>query len=110
MKQREIWYANLNPVKGSEQQEISPVLIISGDLMNTYLPVVIACPLTSKIKNYKGNIVLEPNAINGVTQRSEVMTFQIRSISKERLVSKIGMISKEQLIDLKQDLDDIMRY
>jgi len=58
MKQREIWYADLNPVKGSEQQEIRSVVIISGDLMNTYLPLVIACPLTLKIKNYKRGIVL----------------------------------------------------
>jgi|GEM_PF-5891002 len=36
------------------------------------------------------------------------MTFHIRSISKERLMSKIGMTSKEQLIDLKQGLDDII--
>ncbi len=52
MKQREIWYADLNPVKGSQQHEIRSVVIIIGDLMNTYLPVVIACPLTSKKKKY----------------------------------------------------------
>ncbi len=110
MKQVEIWYADLNPVKGSEQQEIRSVVIISDDLMNTYLPVGIACPLTLKTKNHKGNIVLGTSAIIGITQRWEVMTFHNRSISKERLVSKIGMISREQLIDLKQGLDDTMRY
>ncbi len=110
MKQREIWYADLNPVKGSEQKGFRPVVIISGDLLNTYLPLVIACPLTTKIKNYKGNLVVTPSAQNGLAHPSEVMTFQIRSISKERLINKIGTITNEQLTELKQGLDNILRY
>jgi mRNA interferase MazF len=86
------------------------VVIISGDMLNTYLNIVIACPLTSKIKEYKGNVILEPNDENGLTQKSEIMVFHVRSISKERLVSKIGMISNKELVQLKLGLDDILRY
>jgi mRNA interferase MazF len=110
MKQREIWYAGLDPARGSEQRGKRPVVIISGDLLNEYLPIVIACPLTTKIKNYKGNLILEPSEQNGLHDISEVMTFHIRSISKERLVRKIGSISKEELASIKQGLDDILRY
>jgi mRNA interferase MazF len=53
MKQGELWYADLNPVVGSEQSGFRPMLVISGNLLNTYLNVVIYCPLTTKIKNYK---------------------------------------------------------
>lgn len=110
MKQCEIWYADLNPVKGSKQKGYRPVVIISGDLVNTYLQIVIACPLTSKIKNYKGNIVLEPTATNGLSKPSEIMIFHIRSISKDRLIKKIGNISSDELAKLKKGLDDILRY
>ena len=110
MKQCEIWNANLNPEKGSEQQGFRPVVIISGNLMNQYLPVVITCPLTTKIKNYKGNVVLEPNETNGLTEKSEIMVFHIRSVSKDRLVKKIGSITENQLQELKLGLDDILRY
>ncbi len=110
MKQREIWYADLNPVRGNEQKGYRPVVIISGDALNTYLNIVIACPLTSRIKNYKGNVLLEPNNENGLPLKSEILTFHIRSISKERLVNKIGNISKEELSTLMQSLDDILRY
>ena len=110
MKQCEIWYANLNPGKGSEQQGFRPVVIISGNLLNQYLQVVICCPLTTKIKNYKGNIVLEPNESNGLTVKSEIMIFQVRSISKDRLVKKIGSITENQLGELKHGLNDILRY
>ncbi len=110
MNQCEIWYTDLNPTRGSEQQGFRPVVIISGNMLNQYLPIVITCPLITKIKAYKGNLVLEPTSQNGLSQKSEIMTFHIRSIAKERLVKKIGSITKEQLKELKQGLDDILRY
>ena len=54
MKQREIWMADLNPTKGSEQAGIRPVVILSGNALNDHMPVVIVAPLSTKIKNYKG--------------------------------------------------------
>jgi len=110
MKQCEIWQTDLHPVLGSEQKGIRPVVIISGNLLNQYLPVVIVCPLTSKIKGYKGNLILEPDIRNGLSLRSEIMLFHIRSISKERLIRKIGTISEAQLEQLKKGLGDILRY
>lgn len=110
MKQGEIWYANLSPVKGSEQEGYRPVLIISGDLLNTHTPLVICCPLTTKIKNYKGNVVLEPNMDNLLKQTSEVMTYHIRSISKERLVEPIGKVPSQVIQEIKKALNDILTY
>ena len=110
MKQREIWYADLNPVVGSEQKGFRPVVIVSGDMLNKHLKIVIVCPLTSKIKNYKGNIVLAPTVQNGISKQSEIMIFHVRSISKDRLVKKIGSITDEELTILKQGLNDILRY
>ena len=51
MKQGEIWYADLEPAKGSEQAGKRPVVIVSGTAMNISLQIVMACPLTSVIKN-----------------------------------------------------------
>jgi mRNA interferase MazF len=110
MKQGEIWYAHLDPVKGSEQSGYRPIVIISGNLLNQYLPVVICFPLTTKIKNYKGNLVLEPDAMNNITQRSEVLTFHIRSVAKERLQKKIGILTEPQIRMLKQYLNEILTY
>jgi len=110
MKQGEIWYADLNPAKGSEQKGARPVVIISGNMMNTYLPVVITCPLTTKIKEYKGNVILEADKTNGLDERSEVMVFHIRSISKTRLYKKAGDITAGQLKEIKQGLEDLLRY
>ena len=110
MKQGEIWYADLNPAIGSEQSGFRPLVIISGNLLNEYLKVVITCPLTTSIKNYKGNVVLKPNHLNKLTKPSEILTFHIRSVSKERLVRKIGIISKQEISSVKEGLNDILRY
>lgn len=107
MKQGEIWYADLNPVQGSEQAGFRPVVIISGNLLNKYLNVVITVPLTTKIKNYQGNPVLQPNPFNNLKAAYEMMVFHIRSIPKEQLVEKIGEISEAELKQALETLKDI---
>jgi|SRR5690554_970012 len=110
IKQAEIWLTDLNPIKGSEQAGIRPVVVISGNLMNQHLEVVITCPLTTKIKNYKGNVVLQPNALNNLTAKSEILTFHLRSMAKDRLIKKVGTISTQELQQIKLCLSDILRY
>lgn len=110
MRQGEIWSANLDPTRGSEQAGFRPVLILSGNLLNTYTPLVICLPLSSKIKNYKGNLVLAPSAQNGLKSESEIFTFHIRSLAKERLIEKIGSIEKEQVQLLQRNLKEILTY
>lgn len=110
MLQKEIWFADLNPVKGSEQKGYRPIVIISGNMLNEHLNIVITCPLTTKIKDYKGNLVLKPTKLNGLNKKSEIVIFQVRSISKDRLIKRIGTINDEELNKLKQGLEDILRY
>ncbi len=110
MKQGEIWYADLDPVKGSEQAGFRPVVIVSGNLLNQYLNVVIAVPLTTKIKNYKGNPILHPNTKNNLTEVSEMLVFHIRSVSKDRLRRCVGRIEQQELDTALKTLNDILRY
>jgi mRNA interferase MazF len=99
--------SDFSPVVGSEQAGRRPVVILSGNLMNKFLQVVITTPLTSQIKNYQGNPILEPDPKNGLKVESELMVFHIRSISKDRLIEKIGEISPEQLKQALATLTDI---
>jgi mRNA interferase MazF len=110
MKQGEIWYANLNPTKGSEQAGFRPVMILSGNLLNEHLAVVIVAPLTTKIKNYKGNPILNVSKNNGLKEISEVLIFHIRSVSKDRLVQRIGMTEKSELNLAIKTLNEILKY
>lgn len=107
MRQGEIWMSDLNPVVGSEQSGRRPVVILSGNLMNKFLQVVITAPLTTEIKHYHGNPILVPSPANGLKLASELMVFQIRSISKDRLIKKIGDIRDEELKEALATLKDI---
>lgn len=110
MRQGEIWFTDLNPIQGSEQAGFRPVVIVSGNLLNDLSNLVICCPLTTKIKNYHGNVVLEPDKTNGLKQTSEILTFHIRSLSKIRLKQKIGKIKLSELKQIQSCLQDIMKY
>lgn len=110
MKQKEIWLTNLNPTQGSEQRGIRPVVVVGGNAMNDHFGVCIVCPLSSKIEGYAGCLILKKDALNGLSQDSEVITFQIRTVAKERFLQKIGVISEEQLRQLKKGLTEILTY
>ncbi len=110
MKQGEIWYADLNPSKGREQSGLRPVVVISGNLLNQHLSVVIVMPLTTKIKNYKGNPIIIPSKTNGLKTESEMLVFHVRSVSKDRLVRKLGNIQKNDLDRAVRTLNDILIY
>jgi mRNA interferase MazF len=110
MKQADIYLADLNPVIGSEQAGKRPVVIISGDTMNTYLKVCIICPISSKMKNYASCTIISASKKNGLQSDSEVITFQLRTISQKRLIKKIGTISASELQTIFQGLNDILKY
>lgn len=110
MKQGEIWYADLEPVKGSEQSGKRPVVIISGAAMNITLEVIIVCPLTSVIKKIKGCVVISKNEINNLKKDSEVLVLQVRTISKSRLSKKIGSITMTQINLIKEGINLYLNY
>ena len=110
MRQGEIWEMYFDPTEGREQSGRRPALILSGNLLNTHLDVVIVCPLTTKVKNYKGNVVLEPTKENGITKRSEILLFHIRSVAKSRLKKRLGVVEDETIDKLKTGLSEILRY
>jgi len=110
MMQGDIYYADLNPIRGSEQTGKRPVLIISGNTMNRHFPVRIICPLSTTIKDFSACSILTPSKLNGLKKPSQVLTFHIRAISKERLGKKIGSINTEDLVRVFRGLSDILRY
>jgi mRNA interferase MazF len=108
VRQREIWYAQLNPVKGSEQAGKRPVVVVSGNTMNETLPVSIVCPLSSSIKEYPGCVRIKANKESGLKSDSEVITFQIRTLAHARLTKKIGTVTVSELRAIMQGLQEIL--
>lgn len=110
VKQGEIWLADLNPAQGSEQAGFRPVVVLSGNMLNSIMPVVFVAPLTSRIKRFKGNPVLEPDNTNGLKQPSELLVFHFRSISKNRLRERVGKVREETIRTAITTLNDLLKY
>lgn len=95
IKRGDIYYANLNPVIGSEQGGTRPVLIISNDVGNKYSPTatVIVAPITSRIHT-KAKLPTHTliNDFEGLDKNSIILLEQVRTIDKQRLKQYLGMI------------------
>lgn len=86
----DVYYADLNPVVGSEQGGIRPVLIIQNDIGNKYSPTVIVAAITSKIEKAKLPTHIEISAKNTNLEKDSVILLeQIRTIDKKRLQKHI---------------------
>ena len=96
IKKGEIWWANLEPVFGSEQGGKRPVLIVQNDLLNKFSPTIIEAPITSKLpsKRYPTSVVVTKRESN-LPRDSTILLNQIRTIDKKRLINKIGNLDQE---------------
>ena len=95
----QLYYADLDPVIGSEQGGNRPVLVIQNNVGNRHSPTIIIAPITTRVKK-----VHQPTHIGippyfGLPQNSMAMLEQIRTIDKGRLGSYIGCLD-----------DDVMDY
>ncbi len=92
MKRREVWLVDLDPTRGAEMQKIRPVAIISNDAVGI-LPLKVVAPITEWKdwhKTMPWMVGLTPDSANGLNKPSSIDTFQIRSVSQDRFVKKLG--------------------
>ena len=100
IRRGDLFYADLNPVVGSEQGGIRPVLVIQNDVGNHFSPTVVAAAITSrKAKNRLATHILLEN-VPGLTPTSLLLLEQLRTIDRKRLRGYIGRISKEKMLEV----------
>ena len=89
IKRGDVFYADLNPVVGSEQGGVRPVLV-QNDIGNRYSPTTIVAAVTSRIKRAKLPTHVELPASQGnLAFDSVVLMEQLRTIDKARLLQHI---------------------
>jgi mRNA interferase MazF len=92
----DIRWADLNPVIGSEQGGLRPVLVLSHNVFNERSGTVIAVAITSQPQRAGFPLTMELGDAN-LPKRSWVKISQIRTLSVKRIRSKIGRASEEEL-------------
>lgn len=93
VKRGEIYYADLSPVVGSEQDGTRPVLVIQNDTGNKFSPTTIVAAITSKSDKTKlpAHVIVHAD---GLEMESVVLLEQIRTIDKQRLIRYSGRLDK----------------
>ena len=112
MKQGEIWLIDLNPTVGAEMNKTRPAVIVNDDQLGR-LPLKIIAPITDWKEHYRiapWMIALNPSNQNGLTKKSSIDCFQIRSVSKNRLIKQIGFITFQEMLKVQEGIVKIIGY
>lgn len=103
----EIYWADLNPVRGHEQAGFRPVAIISHNVFNERSGTVIAMTITSQPQ--RAGFPLTHELKSGeLPKKSWVKISQVRTLSTTRLDSRIGQIDPEEIGFLIEGLNEII--
>ncbi|MNI56129.1 mRNA interferase EndoA [compost metagenome] len=100
----DIFYADLSPVVGSEQDGIRPVLIVQNDVGNKFSPTIIGLAITSRLKTKLPTHIPIKGLKYGLPKDSVILAEQIRTLDKSRLQSKIGRLDKPTMEKVKEAL------
>ena len=105
IRRGDIYYADLNPVVGSEQGGVRPVLIVQNDVGNRFSPTVIAAAITSQRGKAKlPTHILLDSQTTGLSRDSIVLLEQVRTIDKHRLKERMGRLDSGSMGRVDQAL------
>src|SRR5882724_9024036 len=93
MIRKEVWLVTLDPTTGREQAGMRPALVVSDDAFNQgFAELVFVIPITSKAKNIRSYVLINPPE-GGLNLLSFIMCEAMRSVSKQRLIKRLGVAS-----------------
>lgn len=102
MHRGEIWLINLDPTIGAEIKKTRPAVIVNDDAIGI-LPLKVVVPITEWKDRYgvaPWMVRLDPEAENGLDKSSAADTFQVRSVSAQRFVRRLGKLSNNTMQEI----------
>lgn len=108
----DVWLVNFDPTLGSEINKKRPAVVVSSDALGI-LPLVVVVPLTDWKERYAKNlwhIKIANDTLNGLDKTSAADALQIRSVSTERLVKKLGSISSTAMEEIAAAIAAVIEY
>ena len=111
MKRGEIWLVNLDPTIGSEIRKTRPAVIVSSDLIGI-LPLKIIVPLTEWKERYATApwmVRIDADKENCLSKTSAADGLQVRSVSQQRLVKKVGLLRSIQVAQIVQAVMNVLQ-
>jgi len=102
----EIWLINLDTTIGAEIRKTRPAVIVNDDAIGV-LPLKIVVPITDWKEHYAvvpWMVQLGPDINNGLDKSSAADAFQVRSVSQERFIKRLGRLSDEKMLKITKSL------
>ena len=94
----EIWLADLNPTRGSEQAGTRPILIFQNNVISKYTTTILAIPLTTNLGRASlPSCVQISTGESGLASDSVALCHQLRVLDKTRLMRKLGAVSSKTI-------------
>ena len=106
MNRGEVWTINLDPTIGAEIKKKRPCVIVNNNIVGK-LPLKVIVPITVWSDTYQQadwHVKIIPSPGNGLTKTSSADTFQMRSLSENRFVNKLGNLTAEELEKIENGL------
>ena len=98
----EVWLADLDPIRGSEQAGSRPVLVLQNDVINAYSSTCVAIPLTTNLRRAElPSCARMSRGDGGLASDSVVLCHQIRVLDKNRLYRKLGSVHPRTLAEVE---------
>jgi mRNA interferase MazF len=102
IKRGEIWLADLDPARGSEQAGFRPVLIFQNDLVSNFTSTILAILLTTNLRRAAlPSCVLIKQGDGGLANNSVALCHQLRALDQLRLQRKLGEIRPSTLAEVE---------
>lgn len=98
----DIYLANLNPFKGSEQGGTRPVLVLQNNDGNIYCPTLIVAPMTTQLKKLDLPTHKYFERVRGLHEPSMVSLEQIKTIDKCRVIEYLGRLTRAQMMEVDE--------
>jgi len=105
MQKGDVYLADLNPVVGSEQAGVRPVVVVQNSALNRITRTIVIVPFTSNLKRAElPSAVLIPQGEGGLDQASVALCHQIRVLDKSRLTTRLGALADESIEKIDEAL------
>ena len=98
----EVWLADLDPIRGSEQAGSRPVLVLQNDVINAHTNTFVAIPLTTNLRRAElPSCVRLSRGDGGLASDSVALCHQIRVLDRDRLYRKLGAVHPRTLAEIE---------
>lgn len=106
LKIGDIVWVNLDPTVGDEIKKKRPVVVLNNG-HEKHLRLAIVAPVTNWTELWDNNpffVILDPSKQNGLKKKSAVDCFQVRAVSHQRVLDRLGAVTPSELTQIKKAL------